>query len=266
MSLRRLPTCRRHFRVAVCSLAGIVTLVDRGPGSAATTGGAAPEIVSRIAARLIADAIPREYERSKDWGRTKNITTGLRSSGNFFDFDIHRRKTVVNHGVWKKYRVTLIEPDQNLVVRIENLRTVAPGRLALTFFVTAKLHAWARAKVYDRGIHLIALEAEGDAAVRLWLDAEIAIESTPSALYVPGIALRPQVTSARLSLDDFRLHRISDVRGAIAHELGDALRHVIEDELSGPQLVAKLNHAIEKRRDRLEFTPRMLIDSNSDEI
>jgi hypothetical protein len=218
----------------------------------------APEIVSQIASRLIAEAIPREYERSKDWGRTKNITTGLRSSGNFFDFDIHRRKTAVNHGVWKKYRVELVEPEQNLVVRVENLRTIAPGQYALTLFITTKLHGWARAKVYDRGIHLIAVEAEGDAKIALWLDAEFALERVSTETYVPGIALRPRVTAARLALEEFRITRISDIRGAFARELGQALRDVIEEELSGPKLAAKLNAAIDKRRDRLEFTPQKL--------
>jgi hypothetical protein len=252
---------------AVSCLAGTAMLADSSPlpGSAAATDeaatGAAPEVIAQVAARLIAGTIPHEYERAKDWGRTKHITTGLRSSGNFFDFDIHRRKTDVNHGVWKKYRVTLVDPDTNMVVKIENLRSMGPGRFALTLYVTAKIHGWARAKVYDRGIHLIALEAEVDTNVRLWLNAEIAVESASSHAFMPGIAIRPLVTGAKLKLDDFRLTRISDLRGAIAHELGDGIRHVIEDELTGDKLVAKLNHSIEKRRDKLEFTPTMLLEA-----
>jgi hypothetical protein len=249
----------KRLLVAIGCFAGAATTAWRAAGSASATDSVAPEVVSQIVARLIAEAIPREYERSKDWGRTRHITTGVRSSGNFFDFDIHRRKSPVNHGVWKKYRVTLVEPEKNLVVRIENLRTIAPGRVAYTLLVTAKLHGWARAKVYDRGIHLIAVEAEGSSTVRLALDTEIAIESVAKKSYLPGIAIRPVVTAAKLHLDDFRLTRISDLRGGLAHEIGDALKHVIEDELSGPKLVAKINRSIEKRRDRLEFTADMLL-------
>ena len=62
-----------------------------------------------------------------------------------------------------------------------------------------------------------------------------------------------------MKLDNFRLTRISDLRGSLVHELGDGLRHLIDDELTGPKLVAKLNHSIEKRRDRLIFTPKMLL-------
>jgi hypothetical protein len=222
-------------------------------------GGASADVVSQIASRLIAEAIPREYERTKDWGRTKRITTGLRSSGNFFDFDIHRRKSEVNHGVWKKYRVTLVEPDKNLVVSVTNLRTIETGHIGLTLSVTAKLHGWARAKVYDRGIHIIALEAEADTSVHLSIDAEIWLETLPTTSFLPSIGIRLLVTDARLKLDNFRLKRISDLRGSLARELGDGLRHLIEDELAGAKLVTKLNRSIDKRRDRFKLTPEMLL-------
>ena len=245
--------------IAFALVAGSAALPESPPAPAATDSVASADVISQIAARLIAEAIPREYERSKDWGRTKRITTGLRSSGNFFDFDIHRRKSEVNHGVWKKYRMTLVEPDKNLVVRITNLRSIEPGHIGLTLSVTTKLHGWARAKVYDRGIHIIALEAEADTSVHLSIDAEIWLESVPTTSYLPGIAVRPLVTDARLKLDNFRLRRISDLRGSLAKELGDGLRHLIEDELAGPKLVTKLNRSIDKRRDRLKFTPDMLL-------
>lgn len=219
----------------------------------------APDSLSHIAAALIADAIPRVYERSEDWGRTTQIVTGLRSSGNFFKFDIHRKRSQVRDGVWRKYQVTVIEPDKNLDVRIENLRSIGTGQLALTLRISARLHGWARAVVYERGIHIISLEAEGDATVRLRLDAQIAIERITSKYYLPGIAVRPHVNDARLKLDDFQLTRISDLRGPVARELGEGLRRLIEDQISGPRLAEKINRSLEKRRDRLEVTPDKLI-------
>jgi hypothetical protein len=221
-------------------------------------GGLAPDAIAQAVARLIADAIPRDYERHKDWGRTKRITSGVRSSGNFFDFDVYRRKTEVKHGVWKHYRVVLVDPDQHLDVRIDHLRSAGPGRIACTLLVSTKLHGWARAKVYNRGVHLIALEAECDASLRLSLDVEVAIEAAPS-IYLAGFALRPEVIAGRLLLDDFRLTRVSDLSGPLVRELGDGLRHLVEHELDGPTLAAKLNRSINKRRDRLQLTPERLL-------
>jgi hypothetical protein len=228
------------------------------PQAAPANTAVSPDTTAEIVARLIAESIPREYERSKDWGRTTRITTGVRSSGNFFKFDVHSKKSEVNDGVWKHYRATMIEPEQNLVVRIDNLRSLDVGRIAFTLFVTTKLHGWARAKVYNRGVHLIALEAECDASLRLSLDVEVAIEAAPS-IYLAGFALRPEVIAGRLLLDDFRLTRVSDLSGPLVRELGDGLRHLVEHELDGPTLAAKLNRSINKRRDRLQLTPERLL-------
>ncbi|MEX2317969.1 MAG: hypothetical protein WD669_12500, partial [Pirellulales bacterium] len=201
--------------VSMLLFAGAATLSESPPSPTTNSSNLATEAISKFAASMIADAIPREYARTKDWGRTRQITTGLRSSGNFFDFDIHRKKRAVNDGVWKSYRVNLIEPEKNLDVRIENLEQVAADRIALTLFVTAKLHGWARAKVYESGVHIIALETEGDTTVRLWLETQIAIEPIASKSLLPGIAIRPRVVSTRLKLDDFHLTRISNMKGPL---------------------------------------------------
>jgi hypothetical protein len=62
-----------------------------------------------------------------------------------------------------------------------------------------------------------------------------------------------------MSLDEFQLTRVSNVSGPVVRELGDGIKGLIEDELNGPKLAAKLNRSIEKRRDRLVFTPEMLV-------
>ena len=245
---------------AVVFFAGIAAIVQAPAGPALTAlAGIAPEVVAPIVAPIIAEAIPREYEGSRDWGRTKRITSGLRSYGNFFNFDIHRRTSEVNDGVWKKYRLTLVDPDKNLTVRIDGLKSTGSGQYTFTLFVAAKVHGWARATVYERGMHVISLEAEGDTSVRLWLDADIAVESVQTASFLPGVEIRPVITDARLKFDDFRLSRISDVRGALAHDLGDLLRNALQKELSGPKLIAKINRSIDKHRDRLRLTPDMLL-------
>jgi hypothetical protein len=234
--------------------------------AASSPPGVGPEVLAQIAAKIIAAEIPREYERKKDWGKTKEVTTGLRSSGNFFKFDIHRQKSEVNHGIWKHYRLTLVDPDKNLSVQIENLRTLESGRVALTLNVAAKVHGWARATVYDRGIHLIGLEAEGDTGIRLSLDAEIGLQSVKTDSILPGYAVDPVVTDARIKFDDFRLTRISDVRGTLAHELGIVLREAVEDELKGSKLADKINHSIDKHRDRLQLTPEMLLGKGASKV
>ncbi len=251
--------------VALCIVWATLANAWAGP-ALSTFGGITPEMIARLVVPLIAEAVPRKFEGEKDWGKTKKITTGLRSEGNFFRFDIHSKRSEVNDGVWKKYRVTLVEPDKNLEIRIDDLHRLESGKYALKLFVAAKVHGWARAVVYEHGVHLISLEAEGDTATRLWIDAEIDVATIESSTLIPGIELRPVVTEARLKFDDFKLKRISDVRGAVAKELGDLLRKELEKELSGKKLVNRLNRAFQKHPERLRLSPDMLLGKSAAKV
>lgn len=199
-------------------------------------------------AKIIENAIPREYEKSKDWGNTKNVTVGLRAEG----WKIHRRKKPVNHGVWKRYRVRLVEPEERLQVEIREVRPLDNGGFAFTLALEAKFDLWARAKVYQHGIHLIALEADADATIDLEIDCQLAVRLHTHE-GSSGVALDPQVIDSRLDIVDFHLHRVSNAKGPLVRELGEELPRLLEKELQGPKLVAKLNRAIDKKRDRLEL-------------
>ena len=208
-------------------------------------------------AELIEQAIPLEYDKKKDWGKTKNITVGIRNKG----IKLYRRKKAVKHGVWKHYRVKLVDPEKNLDVQIENFHPIGGRRIGFTLILAAKLDVWARAKIYQYGVHVIALDMAGDTAFQLAIDCEVGVRlHTKSGS--PGLVIDPQVVDARLALSDFHLRRVSNARGPLVHELSNGLRRVVEHELRGPKLVTKINRSIDKRRDRLELDFGELLDSS----
>ena len=208
-------------------------------------------------ARLIEDAIPEHYDKQKDWGKTKNITVGLDADG----IKLERRKKPVNHGVWKHYQAWLVDPERNLAVRIDNPRALDGGRVGFTLVLSAKLDLWARAKVYQYGVHLIALEVVGQTGFDLALDCEVGVQLKTSD-GKSRVVVDPHVTDARLALRDFRLDRVSDAKGPLVHELGEEVKKLVEAELQGPKLTAKLNRAIDKKRERLEFSLPGLVNSS----
>jgi hypothetical protein len=208
-------------------------------------------------AKLIEDAIPAHYDKQKDWGKTKNITVGLRNEG----FKLKRLKKPVKHGVWKHYEVWQVTPDENLHARIENLRTLDGGRVGFTLVLSAKLDLWARAKVYQYGVHLIALEVEGQTGFDLAIDCEVGARLKRDNDDA-RVAVEPKVHGASLTLHDFRLNRVSDAKGPLVRELSKEIRKLVERELQGPKLTAKLNRAIEKKRDRLEFSLPGFVNSS----
>lgn len=203
---------------------------------------------------LIRDAIPRAYERKQDWGKTKRIPVGIQNTGHGLKLRIRTREKEVNHGVWKHYRVTMINPEDNLHVRIENLRGLGPGHIGLTIGVSSKVHGWARAKVYYHGLHMVGLTAEGDTTFDLIIHCEIKLRFEPTSFLI-GFTVEPEVTRAELKLKDFHLTRVGELDGPLIHELGHGLRHLLEDELKPAKLTQKLNRAIDKKQDRLRFSP-----------
>jgi hypothetical protein len=220
----------------------------------------AKRAIGATLSRLVRGAIPLEYEKQKDWGATTEIAV-LRTEGKGFRTQLKMRKRAVKHGLWKHYRLRLVEPESNLRVELAELGPSGPGRAAFRLIVRAQIDAWARAKAYKYGIHLIALELESDLSTTLTLDGELGIEMRVDTKG-PALAATPIVTAAQLEINKLDLRRVSDAHGPIVHQLGEGIRGIVEDELNGAKLVAKLNRAIEKHQDRLIFRPDELLDTS----
>jgi hypothetical protein len=251
---------RRVNQQALICCGAVLLFAAPSPAADALPESAAPNALAATISRVLENAIPLEYDKQKDWGATTEIPLGLRTEGKGFKTRLKTRKRAVNHGVWKHYRLRLIEPEQNLTIQLAELRPVAAGRVAFTLQVGAKLDAWARAKVYEYGVHLIALEMESDLRVRMELRGELGIELR-NGDDGTCFAVTPVINEANLAIDELNLRRVSNAHGPIVHELGDGVRSLVEDELNGPKLVEKLNRAIEKKRDRLTFRPAELLET-----
>ncbi len=210
------------------------------------------DLLADTLATLVREVIPRDYEKSEDWGKTKRITTGVK----VHSWDFSRRKKEVPHGNWKKYRVELIDPDQRLAVAVRNLRPLEEGAgAAMTLDLATPLRGWAQTRSYNRGLHLLTLTAEADLEVAISIDCEVRAKMTPK-----GFALDPKVTQSRLELKKFDMHRLGELGHDLAEPLGKGIKSLVEDELDGPSLTAKLNRAIDKKRDRLVLSPGKLLE------
>ncbi|MEM9658462.1 MAG: hypothetical protein AAF961_08885, partial [Planctomycetota bacterium] len=59
---------------------------------------------------------------------------------------------------------------------------------------------------------------------------------------------------SRVELREFKIRRVSNLHGPLVRELSGGVRRLLERELQGPRLTAKINRSIDKRRDRLAFS------------
>lgn len=231
------------------------------PAPADPANAAAYTALANSLAALIRQAIPPVTDKKEDWGATKEISTGVRVEGKPFHWHVHRRKKAVDHGVWKHYVVRLVEPEKHLIVELTKLEALPGGKFAFTLHIETPIDAWARAKVYNYGVHLIALEVEADARLRLDVDGEVGVRFGADGK-AATVAVEPVVTDARLSFDHLNIRRVSNAHGPLVDELGGGVRRMLADELDGPKLTAKLNEAIEKKRDRLAFSSADLLRSS----
>lgn len=252
---------RKGPRLALAVIAGCLTPTARGddvPGrefpssSAPAPATPADEQFARTIAESVAAAIPELYDRRQDWGATKEIAVGLKFEGRGLRQDLKRRKKAVEHGVWKHYQVRLVDPQNTLRVTVDDLRPAGPGKMAFALHLDAQVDAWGRAKVYQYGVHLIALEVDADARLRVDVAGEVAVRLVAGDRG-PALAVEPTITAAQLRFDEFRIRRVSNARGPLVRELGDEVRRMLERKLDEPTLVAKLNRAIEKKQDRLRL-------------
>ncbi|MEM9352228.1 MAG: hypothetical protein AAGA92_04375 [Planctomycetota bacterium] len=213
-------------------------------------------VIESALARLVERAIPLTYEKRKDWGRRRRVTVGVKVDG----LRISKRSKHVRHGVWKYYVLTAGN-GQPMSVGLSSLRVDGSG-IRFTATVEGTIDAWARAKVYQYGVHLIALELEADCRFRARVDC-VVTPAVPGPSSAPRLGLVPRVEAAELVVDELNIRRISNADGPVVRQLGDGVRRLLADELNGPRLVEKLNRALQKKQSRFEWTLPELFEIGS---
>src|SRR5438309_382331 len=89
------------------------------------------------------------YDASPGWGRTKDVKV-LRMHDGRLVHETHAK----NDGLWKKIRVTAVNPRDNLVLDLRDVSTPAPNAMAFTLFVAADIHFDASQEQWESGVKL----------------------------------------------------------------------------------------------------------------
>jgi hypothetical protein len=213
--------------------------------------------------KAMLDSLPREFSGENDWGEKKEIKTGLKFSRDNGHLEIDRRKREVNHGLWTQYKVNLIDPEQHLQVRVENLRRTAPGQMEFVLYLSARLDGEARVERWRRGVKFMNFKAEAASVVQARVACEVGLRPAPGG-GLGSLVVDPHVKSAQLSLVDVDLRRISKFDGPAANEFGDRMRRTLEKELHNREgeIVQKLNAAIAANSSKLQFSSENLVSAS----
>ncbi|WP_145390335.1 hypothetical protein [Stieleria neptunia] len=238
---------------------------DNGPngvGSMMTSDEARATVQSLV--DLAIGKTPHRYDGKKNWEKTKKIWAGVRFRRDGLKLSTHRRWRDVRHGLQTRYHVQF--PGQASAPRpiLATVRNVTHSSgdsaeragwmiecdLATPLDFTARIERW------NLGVQWYSVEVSGHMEIRLTVHGRLSSYPDYSVL-PPAIVIDPTVTSASLHLAALHVDRISKVGGEVAETWGEIVEKIVNEILIddiNKKLHAKLNKAIDKKRDELRFS------------
>jgi hypothetical protein len=245
---------RRQVLATILAVLGGRSLFAEMPVVAPDSAFVPSEEFQTFVTGLAREHIPQEYERKKNWGATKRVLDGVDVDLDGIRLDTKRRWKDANHGTWQWYKLTQINPDQNLTVRIEELREADGGQVLCRVSATARMHCFGRQSQFERGVQIYSVSAEAEAFVKLIAQVSLKPRLDPNS-FPPDIVMLAEVQHADLEIHDFKLQRVSHFDGPVIKSLSNSTKSMIEEviEQKKPQLVEKINKKLEKEKDKLRL-------------
>ena len=215
----------------------------------------AGETIDRMITRLVLENMPHTYNEDKNWGKQTERFDGIKFRREGWKIETKRRRKKVNDGTWRRYSARLINPGQEFQIKVLNIRQTPEDRLAFDVQFVARLDLHGRQSKWIKGVQLYSLSADANAKVRLQSTCEMGIRLDITKL-PPDIVFEPEVTKASLTIEDFRLHRVSKAGGEFAQQLTHNVRSLLDKKLKEKEqkLVTKINNELDKKKDRLRLS------------
>jgi hypothetical protein len=239
-------------------LLGAQGVEDGGAANSVLAGGINQPVTLEMPAELkefiellLKESLPKVYEDEDGWGDTKEVFNG-------WDFDTangklktKRKWKSVPQGTWKKYRLELVDPDDQLEIEIYPATRNPDSSIQWGILVIARIQSVIQIQEWQRGIRLWSTTWEGESSLKMaWsgrLTTDLDVEHFP-----PDLILKPQVELVQLELDDFDLVRVSQADGPAVKSLGEAFEGVFRDIVrdQGKKIVEKANNWIAKHPEK----------------
>lgn len=234
------------MRTWTCGLALVAlgTFLPLSPGGEPAKGGDYTAL-SRLIQKMMAGQLPKVFEHDSNWGQTVPIPEKLA---------LPRLRTVVKvgdrdelpHGLWRRMRGRLDDPERDLTVRVRNLE-MKDGKYRLSLDADVALRGEAEVQHWQKGLALVNLLAEADVVITLALECDVKVK-----LDAKGVKLEPQVTDLKMTLKEFTLRRLALRRlgpileGEQAEAAGGLVKGLVGGALEslGPQMKDQLNQSL----------------------
>lgn len=188
------------------------------------------------------EVIPPDYEVRRDWGETAEVFAGFNVRTDNGRLRVSKRTQRVNHGLWRRFRVELVRPEDRLKIELRNVRLAETGGLTAEVVITARLRCTADAVVWNFGVRGPDTTVLSDVTLRAVFDWKVLLVNREPDAWIPEYALAVEAERVRLRVLDFDVRRVGLIGGELADELGDASRGIVEEllERQEPRVLRRL--------------------------
>jgi hypothetical protein len=209
-----------------------------------------PELTDAVRG-LVLLLVPESIEDVDGWGKERRVQSGLNIELNDGRLETSRRHRFVNHGSWVRYRVRLENPAETFRIHIRLRQPGDTARSCYDVSIQARVHVIGQQQQWNLGVMLWSLTAEADVDVSLNTVLELSREIVHSESGW-GLRLKPQIQTAFLEIERFRLQRISRGKGSLVHEAGEWLKPLIEQRVDreNKEIADRLNRSFAKNPER----------------
>jgi hypothetical protein len=194
------------------------------------------------------------YEDHKHWGHQKEVTRGLKWTGEGPDFHVEKQKKLKNDGLWWRVKVTAPDLDKSLVFELHDIQTPEAGKMTFTVFVAFNTSIEYERQRWDAGHRLFSTSIRGRSRVSLTLQCESVTRLEDSGKFLPDTVFRLHVTKSDVHFDDVVFEHVAGVGGDAAKLIGEtalANLHLWRPSLE-QRLIDRANAAIVKAGDTRE--------------
>ena len=87
--------------------------------------------IDDLLTKLVLGHLPHDFEQDKDWGAQAERFDGLKVRRKGLQIRTKRKKKMVNHGSWKKFKASLVDPENRFSVSVKNMREADEGNCLL---------------------------------------------------------------------------------------------------------------------------------------
>ena len=210
---------------------------------------------------LAIQRMPQRYEGDKNWGKQKEIWSGVKVRFDGGKLKRKRRHREVKQGRWIQYRIELpvnrsIESSIEQVEQIAASASQPNSKLRIRSTTIAPMKFTARVQRWNLGVRLYSVTVEGRMEVEFKTKSTLEIAADYGEV-PPAIVVSPRIETASLRLARFEVDRVSHLGGDAAEAWGEVLQEVIVERFvarRGDRLAEKLNRSIDKHRDDLRIS------------